>query len=143
MFGIFKRKRPADHEDADELDQWQIAQEAVSFILENVESGWIELAVSYHVDDSQSELCGSYLINRSGTMTEKAITRFDGADAALRKLRLHLSQGGKAPFSSCQLRIKASDGACNISYGYEPIDWVALVTDSSWNFPVQQKETSW
>jgi len=116
----------------DELDQFQITQHIVDRVLSVIEVGWSELIINYHVEDDQSNFGNSYLISQGGVVRERPLPVANDLDEWLRKLRTHLSQGGKTPFSSCKLHL-CVDGRFEATYGYDPVDWNGLIL-SGWNF---------
>lgn len=118
---------------AEGMDQFKIIQEIANRAISGVHPGWSELMVLYYVDEEHSRFVNTYLVAQDGVIREKSARVSNDLDAWLRKLRAGLAQGGKQPFSSCRLHMCA-DGKFDASYGYEPVDWDALVT-GGWNFP--------
>lgn len=114
-------------------DQLQIIQEIVSRAISKAQPGWRELIINYHVEGGQSEFANSYLITVSSAIHEKPLPVPNDLDAWMRRLRAELTRAGEAPFTSCKLHAIA-DGKFEASYGYDPVDWDALVT-AGWNFP--------
>ena len=114
-------------------DPLQIIQDIVSGAICQAQPGWSELNIHYHVEGGQSELACSYLIAVGGAIHEKPLPAPNDLDARMRQLRAEQSGDGDAPFTSCRLHVRA-DGRFEASYGYDPVDWDALVT-AGWNFP--------
>lgn len=115
------------------IDQLRIIQEIVSRAISKAQPGWSEIIIDYHVEDGQSEFANSYLITVNNAIYEKPLPVHKDLDAWMRRLRTELTRAGELPFTSCKLHVHA-DGKLEASYGYDPIDWVALVT-AGWNFP--------
>ena len=89
--------------------------------------------LKYYVEDVQIEFANSYLITVNGAIHEKSLPVPNELDAWMRRLRADLARAGAAPFTSCRLYVLA-DGKFEATYGYDPVDWDALVT-ADWNFP--------
>jgi hypothetical protein len=118
---------------AEGMDQFHIIQEIASRAIAGVQPGWSELMILYFVEDGHSRFVNTYLVTQDGVTREKSARVSNDLDAWLRRLRAELAQGDKQPFTSCKLHLYA-DGKFDASYGYEPVDWDALVT-AGWNFP--------
>ena len=114
-------------------DQLQSIQEIVSRAISEAQPGLSELMINYHVEDGQSEFANSYLITTSSAIHEKSLPVPNDLNAWMRQLRNELTRAGEAPFTSCKLHVHA-DGKFEAKYGYDPVDWDALVT-AGWNFP--------
>lgn len=114
------------------MDQIGIIQEIVNRAVQATEPGWTELLINYHVDEEQSEFRNSYLVSRDGVLREKSLRVANDLDSWLRRVELALA--GRPPFTSCKLHVGV-DGKFEASYGYEAIDWDALLHDNGWNFP--------
>ncbi|WP_426340087.1 immunity protein YezG family protein [Pseudoduganella sp. S-14] len=117
----------------DQLDQIQIIQEIVNRVISVADPHWSELMITYYVDEEQSQFANSYLVNVEGSVREKPLRTVNDLDKWLRRLRTELARGGEKPFSSCKLHL-LSDGKFSASYGYDELDWEALVK-MGWNFP--------
>jgi Protein of unknown function, DUF600 len=115
-----------------ELDEVQIIQEIVILAVSLAEKDWRELIINYSVEGAQSDFANSYLIEEGGSIKEKSLSSVYSMDVWLRKLRDYLARGGKQPFTSCKLHLRA-DGKYNMTYGYDKIDWDALLI-GDWNF---------
>jgi hypothetical protein len=109
-----------------EADQKEIIQRIVDVAVSVAEPGWLELVADYHVDDWQSNLMPSYLIEEEGKKVEKSLRVPDSFDSLLRELRGHLARGGKDRFSSCRLHLWA-DGKFDLAYGYDEVEWEQLI----------------
>jgi hypothetical protein len=118
-------------------DQLQIIQKIVSRAICKAQPGWSELIINYHVQGGQSEFANSYLITVSGAIYEKPLPVPNDLDAWMRQLRAELTRAGEAPFTSCKLHVHVH-GKFEVAYGYDPVDWNALVT-AGWNFPEKTK----
>ncbi|WP_199100408.1 immunity protein YezG family protein [Dyella sp. ASV21] len=115
------------------MDQFQIIQEIASRAISGTETGWTELMILYYVEEDHSMFSNSYLVAHDGVIRERSARVSNDLDGWLRKLRAELAQGGKQPFTSCKLHLRA-DGKFDASYGYDPVDWDGLIT-AGWNFP--------
>ena len=119
------------------LDQFQIIKEVISRATAAAQSGWSEMIIDYHVEGGQSEFANSYLITINNAIYEKPLPLHNDLDIWMRRLRTELTRVGEVPFTSCKLHVHA-DGIFEASYGYDPVDWDALVT-YGWNFPEVSK----
>ncbi|MFS2048877.1 hypothetical protein ACEN9J_11320 [Variovorax sp. Varisp41] len=115
-----------------DLDQFEIMQKIADSALSTIEAGWSELIVNYFVEDSRSGFVNSYLIKENGALVEKSLPVADDLDSWLRKLQTHLAQNQRPLFTRCKLHIGAN-GKFDASYGYEKVDWDALLAPE-WNF---------
>lgn len=115
-----------------ELDQSQIIQEILLCAIAQAEDGWTEMIIDYHVDDSQSDFGNSYLIVENGEPKEKSLPCPHNLDGLMRKLRNHLAQAGRPPFTSCKMHVH-SGGKFEATYGYDEVDWDSLVL-MDWHF---------
>ena len=113
-----------------EMDQVGIIQEVVNRVVSSIEPGWIEMMISYYVEGGQSDCLNSYLIIENGVEKEKSIPFIGDLDFWLRKWQAEMSQGGKQRFTSCKLHLWAN-GKFDAQYGYEKIDWNALMLEGS------------
>ena len=116
-----------------ERDQFQIIQEILRRAIAVADSGWLEMIIDYYVDDSQSVTLKSFLIEERGAIVERPLETVPDMDFWLRELRAHLSQSGKPRFTRCKLHVVSSTGKYEATYGYEDLDWDALL-DPDWNF---------
>ena len=123
-----------------DINQFQIIQEVVTRAIKVAETGWCEMIISYCIDESQSNFCNSYLIEKDGLIKEKPLPFVNSFDSLLRKLREHLAQAERQPFTKCKLHV-TSDGKYEVVYGYDAVDWNALLIPA-WNFSPAQKELS-
>lgn len=111
--------------------QFDIIQGITKHALGCIESGWVELVISYAVDDCQSDLMSSYLVDVNGKKVERTLaTHPEILDKSFRDLRRHLADSSGQPFSTCRLHVWA-DGRFDSSYGYDEVDWSALVRVNS------------
>jgi len=117
----------------DKLDQFKIIQEIVNQAISVVDPGWIELRLTYHVEDNYSEFGNSYLINQAGKVYEKALPVTNDLNFWFRKLQFELLQVDKHLFTSCKFHLWA-DGKFEASHGYGAVDWDKLMR-AGWNFP--------
>jgi hypothetical protein len=115
--------------------QVQLIQEIVSRAMSTAQPNWIEFMVDYHVEEGHSSFANSYLIALGDGIHEKPLPPSDPDDLDLwmRRLRAELARAGAQPFTSCKLHVHAN-GKFEAKYGYEPVDWDALVL-AGWNFP--------
>ena len=116
----------------DQLDQVGLTQEIVDRALSGIEPGWREFIIDYCVEGIQSNFSASYVIEEAGVVTEKPLPIARDMDKWFRKLRDHLAQAGRPPFSRCKLQL-SDDGRFETTYGYDPIDWEAQIY-ADWNF---------
>gem|GEM_PF-5643054 len=114
-----------------ELDQFEIIQEALSYAWGCAEEGLKELRVEIHAEDHHQHLAASYLVERNGLDKVVGLLGVRGFDDMkvmkwLMMLRDNLAQAGGQKFTSCRIWMTA-DGKYEAKYGYDPIDWDALV----------------
>lgn len=115
-----------------ELDQFQIIQDILQEAISAAEDGWRELMINYHVEGGRSSYVNTCLIASGGEECEKSLPNIDPLDSLMRQLQVHLSKSSKQLFTHCVLHL-TSDGKYEATYGYEPVDWDALLIPS-WNF---------
>jgi hypothetical protein len=118
--------------DVVELDQFQIFQEMLRRSMAVAPPGWRELIVDFYVEEDQSATLKSYLIERNGAVVEESLGYVADLPFWMRKLQGHLAQAGRPPFTRCKIHLKSS-GQYESTYGYDKVDWDALL-NPDWNF---------
>ena len=115
-----------------ELDQAQVIQDMLRLVIPLAQAGWAEMIIDYHVEGSRSNFANTYLIVENGEPKEKPLPCPSVLDALMRKLRAHLAQAGRPPFTSCKLHVHSS-GTYEATYGYGEVDWDSLIV-RDWHF---------
>lgn len=115
-----------------ELEQFQIIGEILSRSMAAAPPGWRELIVDYYVEGAQSCALGSYLIEENGAVVERSLDDIRDLNVWMEKLRRHLAQAGRPPFTRCKIHLKLS-GQYESTYGYDKVDWKALL-NPDWSF---------
>lgn len=117
------------------LDHTQIIQDIADRVSAVADTDWSEILIDYHIEGVQSDLALSCLTERDGATVRTSLLlkrelRLHELDACLRQLQKCLAQGRQQPFTSCKLRFSSS-GKFDATYGYDPIDWSALLRSRS------------
>jgi hypothetical protein len=115
-----------------ELDQFQIIGEMLNRAMAVAPPGWRELMIDYFVEGPNSCVIQTYLIEKNGAIVEKSLDDIRDLHVWMDKLQAHLAQAGRPPFTRCKIHLKA-DGKYESTYGYDKVDWKALV-NPDWNF---------
>ena len=113
-------------------DQFSIISEVLTSSMAGAPEGWTELAVRYYVEGDRSAQVATCLVDGPDGVVEEALPYDPVVDTSMRRLRDHLAQAGRPPFTEAKLSLHA-DGQYNVDYGYEDVDWSALL-QPSWNF---------
>jgi len=88
--------------------------------------------IDYFVEGPNSCVIQSYLIEKNGAIVEKSLDDIRDLHVWMDELQAHLAQAGRPPFTRCKIHLKA-DGKYESTYGYDKVDWKALV-NPDWNF---------
>jgi Protein of unknown function, DUF600 len=115
-----------------ELDQFQIVGEILRRSMGVAPPGWRELIVDYYIEGGNSCCVQSYLIEKDGKVVEKSLDDVPDLNVWMEKLQKHLAQAGRPPFTRCKIHLKSS-GQYESTYGYDKVDWKALL-NPDWNF---------
>lgn len=118
--------------------QFEIINRALQAVLDVLPPDWRELMVNYHVDDDESAVFNTVVVEKNGKLVEQSLPVVDDVDDLLRSLREHLAQSGKPAFTQCKIHVKA-EGQYEATYGYDRVDWDALLVPE-WNFFPGQTE---
>lgn len=113
-------------------EQFQIVSQIVETALDFVPSNWRELMINYHIEGSRSTMVNTVMIETDGGLGEEALSDIDELDDLLIELQQHLAQAGRPEFTQCKIHVKA-DGHYEATYGYDKVDWNALLLPD-WNF---------
>lgn len=113
-------------------DQFEIINRILQTVFDVVPSEWRELMINYHIEGTHSSIVNTVLITKDGRVTEESIPYQYELDGLLIELQKHLAQAGKPEFTNCKIHVK-SDGQYEITYGYDKVDWDALLRPD-WNF---------
>ena len=115
-----------------ELDQFQIIGEILRGSMAVAPPGWRELIIDYYVEGDDSCAVQSYLIEKNGAVVEESLDKIPQLNFWMEDLQKHLAQGGRPPFTRCKLHLR-STGQYESTYGYDKLDWDALLSPD-WNF---------
>ncbi|MBL8507986.1 hypothetical protein [Chitinimonas sp. JJ19] len=116
----------------------EIFQDITDLVLDAIDAqgkDWHAFVLNYRVDDQQSDCVNTFITQEQGQWKEISLPPIKGLDQSLRKLRTLQSQGGRSPFTSCNLHVTI-DGDFNTQYGYDPIDWSKRL---GWNFDIPNR----
>ena len=80
----------------------------------------------------------SYLVKEGDTLREIALPDSHALSKHMRELQNCLAQAGRQRFTQCRIHLKA-DGSYEATYGYDPVDWPALLL-ADWNFFPENKQ---
>lgn len=120
------------------MDEFQIIQEILSDAMRVAEDPWHEIIINYYIEEWQCSYTNSYLVERNGVVKEESLADIEELDDLMRQLRSVLQRTGKPPFTHCKIHLRAS-GKYDADYGYDPVDWDALLVPD-WNFfPAKKK----
>lgn len=111
----------------------QAIQQVVDCVTSRIDPDWQAFAVRYHVDGGHSQSGVSFLVDRAGSPTEVGIAAPSILDDAMRQLRSAVPGPADQRFSRCDLKV-TRDGRFTTHYGYDPVDWDAVMA-GSWLFP--------
>lgn len=115
-----------------ETGQFALVSEVLTSASRVAPAGWTELMIRYYVEGDRSAQVVTCLAARPQGAVEEALPYDPELDPAMRRLRDHLAQAGRPPFTQARLHLRA-DGAYEADYGYDPVDWDALL-QPRWNF---------
>jgi hypothetical protein len=115
-----------------QTDQFEIINSILQTVFDVVPEEWLELMINYHIEETHSSMVNTVLVNKDGRVVEESLPFQYELDGLLIELQKHLAQAGKPEFTNCKIHVK-SDGHYETTYGYDKVDWDALLLPS-WNF---------
>lgn len=130
-FGGPSRLNPFGNLDMDE-DEFGLISDLLRASVSLAAGGWTELMIRYYVEGDRSAQVVTCLVDGPQGVTEAALPYDPRVDASMRRLRDQLAQAGRPPFTQAKLHVRI-DGEWRADYGYEPVDWTALL-QPRWNF---------
>ncbi len=113
-------------------DQFSLISDVLTSSSRIAPSGWTELMIRYYVEGDRSAQVVTCLADRPQGPVEEALPYDPKLDPTMRRLRDHLAQAGRPPFTQAKLHLRAG-GEYEADYGYDPVDWDALL-QPRWNF---------
>ncbi len=115
-----------------EIGEFQIIQDILNDAMRVADDPWHAIIINYYVEKGQCSYTNSYLVERNGVVKEESLVDIENLDDLMRQLRKMLQQTDNQPFTNCKIHLRAS-GKYDVHYGYDPVDWDALLVPD-WNF---------
>lgn len=123
---------------ADNSDQFEIIQEIFEQAAAVPDDPWREIMIKYHTEPGRCNYTNTYLVERNGEVKEESLRNLRPLYTLMGRLQKALTQSGQQVFTHCRIHFRHS-GKYDIQYGYEPVDWDALLIPE-WNFFPSKKK---
>jgi hypothetical protein len=116
----------------DQATQFDIINRILEMALDVAPPSWHELMINYYVEGGHTAMVNTVVVDKDEGVAEESLPNMYDLAELLLELRLNLAQAGRPEFTQCKIHVKA-DGEYEATYGYDKVDWAALV-QPDWNF---------